>query len=97
MFPPPLTQRNEFGYASLAERFSLSSPVRHVVIDDFLDPEVAELLYEDFPDQGAMPKSRDYLFSDKTGTMTTNQIRFRVAIVGDACILLSSSTKTSGS
>lgn len=73
MFPPPLTQRNEFEYASLAERFSLSSPVRHVVIDDFLDPEVAELLYEDFPDQGAMPKSRDYLFSDKRELSTLDR------------------------
>jgi Rps23 Pro-64 3,4-dihydroxylase Tpa1-like proline 4-hydroxylase len=49
----------------LAASFASSSPVRHVVIDNFLDETFARQLYEDLPDLTAMPKSRDYVFSNK--------------------------------
>jgi Rps23 Pro-64 3,4-dihydroxylase Tpa1-like proline 4-hydroxylase len=34
-------------------------------LDDFLDPEFARRLYEEFPSVDAMPKSRDYMFGNK--------------------------------
>jgi hypothetical protein len=39
--------------------------VRHVVLDDFLDPDYAAELFADLPGVDQMPKSRDYVFSDK--------------------------------
>jgi Rps23 Pro-64 3,4-dihydroxylase Tpa1-like proline 4-hydroxylase len=35
------------------------------VLDDFLEPGLAEALVREFPAIDAMPKSRDYVFSDK--------------------------------
>jgi Rps23 Pro-64 3,4-dihydroxylase Tpa1-like proline 4-hydroxylase len=49
----------------LVIRFGESGPVKHVVIDDFLDADYARELFNDLPDLTAMPKSRDYMFSDK--------------------------------
>jgi hypothetical protein len=49
----------------LAGRFATSGPVRHVVIDDFLEKSYADEFFKDLPDLTAMPKSRDYMFSDK--------------------------------
>jgi Rps23 Pro-64 3,4-dihydroxylase Tpa1-like proline 4-hydroxylase len=48
-----------------AAQFKESRPVRHVAIDNFLDAEYAQGLFDDLPDPSAMPKSRDYVFSDK--------------------------------
>jgi Rps23 Pro-64 3,4-dihydroxylase Tpa1-like proline 4-hydroxylase len=49
----------------LAARFNSAQPGRFVVIDDFLDLDFAQQLYDDLPQPDAMPKSRDYVFSDK--------------------------------
>ena len=46
-------------------RFRESGPVKHVVIDDFLDEDYARELFNGLPDLTVMPKSRDYMFSDK--------------------------------
>lgn len=45
--------------------FNGATPVRHVAIDNFLDEDFAQKLFEDLPQPDAMPKSRDYMFSDK--------------------------------
>lgn len=50
---------------TLVNRFAQSGPVRHVIIDNFLTSSYADALYADLPDLSAMPKSRDYVFSDK--------------------------------
>jgi Rps23 Pro-64 3,4-dihydroxylase Tpa1-like proline 4-hydroxylase len=49
----------------LVTQFATSAPVKHVIIDDFLDADYAEQLFADLPNPDAMPKSRDYMFSDK--------------------------------
>lgn len=59
--------------ADLATAFQTSHPVKHVVIDDFLDAEFAQRLYDDLPDPNAMPKSRDYVFSDKRELSTLDR------------------------
>lgn len=46
-------------------QFNAATPCRHVIIDNFLDTEYAEQLYADLPGVDGMPKSRDYMFSDK--------------------------------
>lgn len=50
---------------SLTERFQRSEPVKHLIIDDFLNSPWANQVLEDFPDLSTMPKSRDYVFSNK--------------------------------
>lgn len=57
----------------LVTEFAISTPVKHVVIDDFLDPAFAQKLYDDLPDPNAMPKSRDYMFSDKRELSTLDR------------------------
>lgn len=47
------------------DRFRTSTPVRHVAIDGFLDQGFADELAAGFPSADRMPKSRDYMFSDK--------------------------------
>lgn len=49
----------------LVKRFGGSGPVKHIVIDGFLDTKFANDLFNDLPDLSVMPKSRDYMFSDK--------------------------------
>ena len=56
-----------------AASFASSHPVKHVIIDDFLDADFAERLYADLPDPNAMPKSRDYMFSDKRELSTLDR------------------------
>lgn len=56
-----------------ARSFNAAKPVRHVVIDDFLDPDFAQRLFDDLPDPDAMPKSRDYVFSDKRELSTLDR------------------------
>jgi Rps23 Pro-64 3,4-dihydroxylase Tpa1-like proline 4-hydroxylase len=46
-------------------RFKTSALVRHVVIDGFFDQQFADELSRGFPLAKEMPKSRDYMFSDK--------------------------------
>jgi len=57
----------------LVEQFANSGPVKHVVIDNFLDATYANTLYEDLPDLDGMPKSRDYVFSDKRELSTLDK------------------------
>ena len=57
----------------LVASFASSTPVKHVIIDDFLDADYAEQLYKDLPDPNAMPKSRDYMFSDKRELSTLDR------------------------
>ncbi|WP_375485168.1 2OG-Fe(II) oxygenase [uncultured Jatrophihabitans sp.] len=58
---------------ALVAQFASSGPVKHVVIDDFLDSEYAQQLFDDLPDPKAMPKSRDYMFSDKRELSTLDR------------------------
>lgn len=66
---PRVAERQE----ELATAFRASTPVRHVVIDDFLEPDVAQRLFDDLPAPGEMPKSRDYMFSDKRELSTLDR------------------------
>jgi hypothetical protein len=49
----------------LAAEFRAGQPFPLLVIDDFLDVDVADAVLAEFPSPDAMPKSRDYLFGDK--------------------------------
>jgi hypothetical protein len=49
----------------LVAAFRSARPFPHVVIDSFLDPALARALVDEFPAIDEMPKSRDYVFSDK--------------------------------
>jgi Rps23 Pro-64 3,4-dihydroxylase Tpa1-like proline 4-hydroxylase len=49
----------------LVSRFRESGPVKHIIVDDFLDEDYARGLFHDLPELAVMPKSRDYMFSDK--------------------------------
>ena len=64
MLPEPIAPRSETT-ADLVARFRAATPVKHVVLDDFLDPSYADELFAALPAVDAMPKSRDYVFSDK--------------------------------
>jgi Rps23 Pro-64 3,4-dihydroxylase Tpa1-like proline 4-hydroxylase len=59
--------------AQFAQAFNAATPCRHVVIDGFLDAGFADELYRDLPDPQTMPKSRDYLFSDKRELSTLDR------------------------
>ncbi len=65
MLPFPVNPSVDGRADELARSFAASAPVKHIVVDDFLDAEFAQKLFEDLPDPDAMPKSRDYMFSDK--------------------------------
>jgi Rps23 Pro-64 3,4-dihydroxylase Tpa1-like proline 4-hydroxylase len=64
LLPHPIAPRTDT-VDQLAARFRQSTPVRHLVLDDFLDAAYADALFADLPALDAMPKSRDYVFSDK--------------------------------
>ena len=49
----------------LAQSFEAASPFPHLVIEDFLQPDLAEELVREFPSLGNMDRSHDYLFGDK--------------------------------
>lgn len=49
----------------LRSEFQAGDPFPLVVIDDFLVPDLARRLVEEFPDPEAMPRSRDYVFGSK--------------------------------
>lgn len=51
--------------AELRTQYEQASPFPHLVLDDFLDPELAEQVHAEFPRVDEMPKSRDYVFGDK--------------------------------
>lgn len=69
----PVSPQVSRGLNQLRTEFSASRPVKHVVIDDFLDAGYARALYEDLPDLSLMPKSRDYVFSDKRELSTLDK------------------------
>jgi hypothetical protein len=64
VLPQPIAPRAE-SEADLAASFAQSTPVKHLVLDDFLLAATADELFADLPGVDAMPKSRDYMFSDK--------------------------------
>jgi Rps23 Pro-64 3,4-dihydroxylase Tpa1-like proline 4-hydroxylase len=87
MLPEPIAPRSRTA-AELAAEFAASTPVRHVVLDDFLEPAAADALYADLPDLEQMPKSRDYVFSDKRELSTFDRhsdttARVHAALVSD--------------
>src|SRR2546423_1019395 len=47
------------------EAFETAHPFPHIVLDGFLESNLADELLKEFPAIDAMPKSRDYVFSDK--------------------------------
>ncbi len=69
----PVSPRVSGEIDDLPASFASSSPVRHVVIDNFLDDTYAHEFYNDLPDLAAMPKSRDYMFSDKRELSTLDR------------------------
>jgi Rps23 Pro-64 3,4-dihydroxylase Tpa1-like proline 4-hydroxylase len=64
VLPAPAAPRSD-SIHDLTERFRAATPVRHVVLDGFLDERFAQRLFDDLPVVDQMPKSRDYVFSDK--------------------------------
>lgn len=73
MFPYPFTDRSPQERAAMVQRFQTATPVRHVAIDGFLDEPIAQQLLDDFPPPDEMPKSRDYMFSDKRELSTLDR------------------------
>jgi Rps23 Pro-64 3,4-dihydroxylase Tpa1-like proline 4-hydroxylase len=50
---------------TLAERYRNATPFPHLVIDNFLHKDLAEMLLTDFPDISLMHQSHHYLFNQK--------------------------------
>ena len=73
MLPAPVAAGVGDRADELAEAFRTATPVRHVAIDGFLDEDYARALFEDLPQPDAMPKSRDYMFSDKRELSTLDR------------------------
>lgn len=73
MFGYPVSPRVNDRINQLVTEFQASTPVKHVVIDNFLDTDFAQKLFEDLPDPDTMPKSRDYIFSDKRELSTLDR------------------------
>ncbi len=65
VFQSPIADRSASERARLVESFQSAPLVRHVAIDGFLEPDAAVALSESFPTTQSMPKSRDYVFSNK--------------------------------
>lgn len=51
--------------SSLRADFEAANPFPHLVLDGFLDGDLAHQLYEEFPTADVMPRSRDYVFGHK--------------------------------
>lgn len=73
MLPEPVAPGVAERVDGYAKSFNAATPVRHVAIDGFLDEAFAQRLFEDLPDPDAMPKSRDYMFSDKRELSTLDR------------------------
>jgi Rps23 Pro-64 3,4-dihydroxylase Tpa1-like proline 4-hydroxylase len=73
MLPYPVNPHVSDRVDEFAKTFRSGVPCRHVVIDDFLDPDFAQKLFEDLPRPDEMPKSRDYMFSDKRELSTLDR------------------------
>lgn len=61
----PVSQRWLDAAASLRSDFEAADPFPHLVLDGFLDEDLAQRLHEEFPGPDAMPRSRDYVFGHK--------------------------------
>ena len=61
----PVARRWLDAAPTLAAEFRDAEPFPHLVLDDFLDAELAQRLHDEFPAADAMPKSRDYVFGRK--------------------------------
>src|SRR2546421_4714576 len=61
----PLNPAHLARVPELHEEFVAASPFPRVVLDDFLEPALAEGLLAEFPAIDAMPRSRDYMFGNK--------------------------------
>jgi hypothetical protein len=86
--PDPIAPRAESA-AELAARFQSAAPVKHLVLDGFLDEAYARQLFDALPAVDEMPKSRDYVFSDKRelstlDTHSTSTRRLHDAFASDA-------------
>ena len=49
----------------LRDAFSAADPFPILVLDDFLDEDLAAAIAAEFPDLESMPRSRDYMFGNK--------------------------------
>jgi Rps23 Pro-64 3,4-dihydroxylase Tpa1-like proline 4-hydroxylase len=70
----------------MVRTFRETRPVHFVVIDDFLEPDVAQRLLDEFPSPEDMPKSRDYVFSDKRELSTLDRHTDTSRSVHDALV-----------
>ena len=73
MFPSPIADRPEAERDALIRSFQSEPIVRHVILDGFLEDHFAHALAEAFPRPDSMPKSRDYVFSDKRELSTLDR------------------------
>jgi Rps23 Pro-64 3,4-dihydroxylase Tpa1-like proline 4-hydroxylase len=73
MLPYPMNSIESKKLDEFGHMFRSSTPVRHLVIDNFLAQDVARQLLDDFPKPNDMPKSRDYVFSDKRELSTLDR------------------------
>ncbi|HUQ64387.1 MAG TPA: 2OG-Fe(II) oxygenase [Acidimicrobiales bacterium] len=72
----------------LRQSFQNAEPFPLLVLDDFLDPNLADTLLEEFPAIDQMPKSRDYVFGNKHELSSVEQqgsagARFYQAMLSD--------------
>jgi hypothetical protein len=51
--------------SNLSVDFAAGEPFPLVIIDDFLEEDLAEELLEEFPSMDGMARSNDYMFGDK--------------------------------
>lgn len=61
----PVSRRWLDAASSLRQDFEAADPFPHLVLDDFLDGDLARRLCEEFPTAEDMPRSRDYVFGHK--------------------------------
>jgi len=73
MLPSPVAPGVGDRAQEFATTFQTATPVRHVAIDGFLDESYVQELFDDLPQPDAMPKSRDYMFSDKRELSTLDR------------------------
>ena len=73
VFGYPVSREVSASVDLFVDEFLSSAPVKHVVIDNFLEENFVEALYQDLPDLADMPKSRDYMFSDKRELSTLDR------------------------
>ena len=70
---PPINERWLREADGLAEQFRSAQPFPLLVLDDYLEPDLADALVAEFPAIDAMPKSRDYVFGNKRELSSVEQ------------------------